>query len=126
MNMIHGKINILNVKTQIAHFSVSSASEDCILIITVSDTHNYFEYYIYPLLHRHKCCKNNVNRGHRTQFHSSMMDADCEFNSEGMLRGGAGHGDTGKQDWKELHNCFSSSKRCFALKKRDIKVILID
>ena len=38
--MIHWKINILNVKAQIAHFSVSSASEDCILIIIVSDTHN--------------------------------------------------------------------------------------
>ena len=34
--------------------------------------------------------------------------------------------DAGKQDLKELHSCFSSSKRHFALKKRDIKVILTD
>ena len=54
-----------------------------------------------------------------------MLDADCEFNSKSMLWECAGHSDAGKQGLKERNNCFSSSKRPFALKKRDIKVIWI-
>ena len=38
--MIHWNINVLSVRAQVAHFSVSSASEDCIVIILVSDTHS--------------------------------------------------------------------------------------